>query len=152
MDDAEHCRACTDSNRNGQKSRQRVRAIAKQEPDDISKVQPEIVRHTRYCNWGRTPKPIGDAHPNLYDYIVDRTFLLIGSVLGFIGGSFGAFGAHALRSRLSTDLLAAFETGVRYQMYHVFAILIVAAAIGQIGNARMLVIAGWCFTAGVVLF
>ena len=80
------------------------------------------------------------------------TFLLIGAVLGFLGVAFGAFGAHALRSRLSADMLAVFETAVRYQMYHVFAILIVAAAIGHIGNARMLVISGWCFTAGVVLF
>jgi uncharacterized membrane protein YgdD (TMEM256/DUF423 family) len=83
---------------------------------------------------------------------VDRTFLLIGAVLGFLGVSFGAFGAHALRSRLTADMLAVFETAVRYQMYHVFAILIVAAAIGHLGNARMLVSAGWCFTAGIVLF
>src|SRR5690349_14386102 len=83
---------------------------------------------------------------------MDRTFLLIGAVLGFVGVSFGAFGAHALRSRLSADMLAVFETGVRYQMYHVFAILIVAAAIGRIGDARMLVAAGWCFAGGVLLF
>jgi uncharacterized membrane protein YgdD (TMEM256/DUF423 family) len=83
---------------------------------------------------------------------VDRTFLLVGAVLGFLGVSLGAFGAHALKSRLTADMLAVFETGVRYQMYHVFAILIVAAAIGHLGNARLLVFAGWCFTAGVVLF
>ena len=65
---------------------------------------------------------------------------------------FGAFGAHALRNRLSPDMLAVFETGVRYQMYHAFAILIVAAAIGHFGNARLLGAAGWSFTAGVVLF
>ena len=87
-----------------------------------------------------------------YDYIMDRNFLLIGAVLGFLGVAFGAFGAHALRTRLSADMLAVFETGVRYQMYHVFAILMVAAAIGRIGDARMLVVAGWCFVAGVVLF
>ena len=65
---------------------------------------------------------------------------------------FGAFGAHALRSRLSPEMLAVFETGVRYQMYHTFAVLIVAAAIGHIGNARLLVIAGSIFVAGIVLF
>src|SRR4029077_14261745 len=80
------------------------------------------------------------------------TFLLIGSVLGFLGVVFGAFGAHALRSRLSPEMLAVFETGVRYQIYHVFALLIVAAAIGQIGNARLLVLAGWFFFAGILLF
>src|SRR4029077_18671196 len=80
------------------------------------------------------------------------TFLLIGSVLGFLGVVFGAFGAHALRSRLSPEMLAVFETGVRYQMYHVFALLIVAAAIGHIGTARLLVMAGWFFFAGILLF
>jgi uncharacterized membrane protein YgdD (TMEM256/DUF423 family) len=83
---------------------------------------------------------------------MDRTFLLIGAVLGFLGVAFGAFGAHALKNRLSPELLAVFETGVRYQMYHAFAVLIVAAAIGHIGNARLLVIAGWVFFAGVLLF
>jgi uncharacterized membrane protein YgdD (TMEM256/DUF423 family) len=83
---------------------------------------------------------------------MDRTFLAIGAVFGFLGVAFGAFGAHFLKARLSTDMLAVFETGVRYQMYHAFAILIVAAAIGQMGNASLLSIAGWLFTAGVLIF
>ena len=83
---------------------------------------------------------------------MDRTFLLIGSTLGFLGVAFGAFGAHALRARLSPELLAVFETGVRYQMYHAIAVLIVAAAMGHSGRARLLVIAGWFFTSGIVLF
>ena len=83
---------------------------------------------------------------------MDRTFLLIGAVFGFLGVAFGAFGAHALRSRLSPEMLAVFETGVRYQMYHTFAVLIVAAAIGRIGAASLLVLAGWFFFAGILLF
>jgi uncharacterized membrane protein YgdD (TMEM256/DUF423 family) len=83
---------------------------------------------------------------------MDRTFLLIGSVLGFLGVVFGAFGAHALRSRLSPEMLAVFETAVRYQMYHTFALLIVAAAIGRAGDAGLLVMAGWFFLAGILLF
>jgi uncharacterized membrane protein YgdD (TMEM256/DUF423 family) len=89
---------------------------------------------------------------SLYDYLMDRTFLMIGSIFGFLGVAFGAFGAHALKSRLSSEMLVVFETGVRYQMYHTFAILIVAAAIGHLGDARLLGIAGWFFVAGVVLF
>jgi uncharacterized membrane protein YgdD (TMEM256/DUF423 family) len=83
---------------------------------------------------------------------MDRTFLLIGGVLGFLGVAFGAFGAHALRARLSAEMLAVFETGVRYHMYHTLAVLVVAAAIGHIGSARLLTAAGWFFTAGIVLF
>jgi len=49
-------------------------------------------------------------------------------------------------------MLAVFETGVRYQMYHTFAVLIVAAAIGRIGDASLLVLAGWFFLAGILLF
>jgi uncharacterized membrane protein YgdD (TMEM256/DUF423 family) len=83
---------------------------------------------------------------------MDRTFLLIGAVLGFLGVAFGAFGAHALKNRLSPEMLAVFETGVRYQMYHAFALLIVAAAIGHIGPARLLSMSGWAFFAGVLFF
>jgi uncharacterized membrane protein YgdD (TMEM256/DUF423 family) len=83
---------------------------------------------------------------------VDRTFLLAAAVFGFLGVAFGAFGAHALKNRLSPDMLAIFETAVRYQMYHVFALLGVAAAIGHAGAARLLTLAGWAFVAGIVVF
>ena len=83
---------------------------------------------------------------------MDRTFLLIGAIFGFLGVAFGAFGAHGLRTRLSPEMLSVFETGVRYQMYHVFAILIVAAAMGRIGPAPLLGAAGWIFTAGILIF
>jgi uncharacterized membrane protein YgdD (TMEM256/DUF423 family) len=83
---------------------------------------------------------------------VDRTFLLIGSILGFVGVGLGAFGAHGLSGRISPDMLEVFEIGVQYQMYHVLALLAVAAAIGRYGRARLLTIGGWLFIAGIVLF
>jgi len=83
---------------------------------------------------------------------MDRTFLLIGAILGFLGVAFGAFGAHGLRGRLSPEMLGVFETGVRYQMYHVFAILIVAAARGRLGDIPLLAVAGWLFFAGILVF
>jgi uncharacterized membrane protein YgdD (TMEM256/DUF423 family) len=81
-----------------------------------------------------------------------NTFLLLGSLAGFIGVAAGAFGAHGLRSRLSPEMLAVFETAARYQMYHAFALLITAMVIGRVGDARLLSIAGWSFITGVVLF
>jgi uncharacterized membrane protein YgdD (TMEM256/DUF423 family) len=83
---------------------------------------------------------------------MDRTFLLLATILGFLGVALGAFGAHGLRSRLGPDMLAVFETAVRYQMYHVFALLSVSAAIGHLGSARLLVMAGWFFFTGILLF
>jgi uncharacterized membrane protein YgdD (TMEM256/DUF423 family) len=83
---------------------------------------------------------------------MDRDFLLVGAVAAFLGVGFGAFGAHGLRGRLSPEMLAVFETAVRYQMYHALALLLTAAAIGRLGDARLLVIAGWSFAAGILLF
>ena len=83
---------------------------------------------------------------------MDRTFTAIGAASGFLSVLFGAFGAHALRARLSPDMLAVFETGVRYQMYHAFAVLIVAVAIGRSGRSRSLAIAGWSFAIGTLFF
>jgi uncharacterized membrane protein YgdD (TMEM256/DUF423 family) len=82
---------------------------------------------------------------------MDRTFLLLGASAGFIGVALGAFGAHGLRNRLSPEMLAVFETGVRYQMYHAFAILIVALAAVRL-DGWLIRSAGWLFTAGIVLF
>ena len=82
---------------------------------------------------------------------MDRTFLLIGAWSGFIAVALGAFGAHGLRNRLSADMLAVFETGVRYQMYHTFAILIVALAAARL-DGWLIRAAGWLFTGGIVVF
>ena len=81
-----------------------------------------------------------------------KNFLLAAAILGFLGVAFGAFGAHGLRGRLSPEMMAVFEIGVRYQMYHVFALFAVAAAIAHFGRARLLLIAGWAFVAGVLIF
>ena len=83
---------------------------------------------------------------------MNTTFMLVGALAGFLGVGLGAFGAHGLRGRLSPEMLAVFETAVRYQMYHALALLLTAAAIGRLGDARWLVVAGWCFAAGIVLF
>ena len=82
---------------------------------------------------------------------MDRTFLLLGGLAGFIGVALGAFGAHGLRTRLSAEMLAVFETGVRYQMYHALAILIVALAAARL-DGWLIRTAGWLFTVGIVLF
>ena len=84
--------------------------------------------------------------------LMDKTFLLIGAVFGALAVALGAFGAHGLRSRLSPEMLAVFETGVRYHMYHALAILLVASLMGRIDAGRLLPAAGWAFTIGILVF
>lgn len=82
---------------------------------------------------------------------MNKTFLLIGALSAFLGVAFGAFGAHSLRGRMSPEMLAVFETGVRYQMYHALAILLVGLMMGPMGGA-LIRTAGFAFTIGIVLF
>ena len=52
--------------------------------------------------------------------------MFVGALWRALGVGLGAFGAHGLRGRLSPDMLAVFETGVRYHMYHALALLATA--------------------------
>src|SRR4051794_6821711 len=82
---------------------------------------------------------------------MDRLLFSLGAVSAFVAVAAGAFGAHALRARLSPELLAVFETGARYQMYHALGLVAAAWAAarwpGPLPQA-----AGWLFLAGTVLF
>jgi uncharacterized membrane protein YgdD (TMEM256/DUF423 family) len=78
-------------------------------------------------------------------------FALAGALSAFIAVAAGAFGAHALRARLAPDLLAVFETGARYQMYHALALLAVAWAATRWPGVPVRA-AGWLFIGGTLLF
>lgn len=80
-----------------------------------------------------------------------RKLLLIACLLGMTAVGLGAFGAHILKKVLSEYHLQIFETGVRYQFYHTFA-LIAAAFLGRYVGSRWAGIAGWLFLAGIVCF
>jgi len=82
---------------------------------------------------------------------MERVFFVLGAVSALIGVAAGAFGAHGLKSRLSAEMLSVFEVGVRYQMYHAFALI--AAAWAQAKWPSSIVTAGgWLFLIGTVLF
>ena len=82
---------------------------------------------------------------------MERTFAVLGAASAFIAVAAGAFGAHALRARLAPELLAAFETGARYQMYHALGLFAVAwACVRWPGSSTTA--AGWLFVAGTLLF
>jgi uncharacterized membrane protein YgdD (TMEM256/DUF423 family) len=82
---------------------------------------------------------------------MDRGFALAGTLSALVAVAAGAFGAHGLRTRLAPDLLATFETAVRYQMYHALALLAVAWATTRWPGSTARV-AGWLFLAGTIVF
>jgi len=82
---------------------------------------------------------------------MNRNFLSIAALLGALSVVLGAFAAHKLKEIVGPDTVAIFETGVRYQFYHVFALLLVALLSEKITNKWMLW-AGNCFITGIILF
>jgi len=85
---------------------------------------------------------------------MDRVFLLIGALAAGLGVAMGAFGAHGLRARLTVEMLAVFETGVRYHVYHALALLATALLLGrpEFQASRLIVASGWLFVGGILLF
>ena len=81
----------------------------------------------------------------------ERLFLFLGAVMGFFGVGAGAFGAHGLKTRVSVEMLAVFETAVRYQMYHALALCLMAWVCAR-WQGKVLTVAGCAFVAGVALF
>ena len=80
-----------------------------------------------------------------------RMLLLLAAMFGFTGVALGAFAAHGLKTQLSADYLAVFQTGVHYQMLHALALLALAAVWERLAQ-RLLLAAGICFCVGILLF
>lgn len=82
---------------------------------------------------------------------MDKVFFVLGSLGAGLGVALGAFGAHALKARLTPEMLAVYETGVRYQLIHALALLAVAWASTRWPGTAVTA-SGWLFVAGTVLF
>jgi uncharacterized membrane protein YgdD (TMEM256/DUF423 family) len=83
---------------------------------------------------------------------MDHRFAFFGALLAGIGVGLGAFGAHALQSRVAAELLPVWETAVRYHMYHALALLAVGLAAPHLGSPALTTAAGWLFVGGIMLF
>lgn len=79
------------------------------------------------------------------------TFLKVAAMLGAFAVALGAFGAHALKQRTTEAIINIFETGVRYQFYHVFALLLAGILYKDFTNKWMMY-SGWLFIAGIIFF
>jgi len=80
-----------------------------------------------------------------------RRFLVLAALSGLLLVMLGAFGAHALETRLPADHLVWWQKAVTYQGLHTLALL----AVGLLAlphPSRALNVAGWLFLAGILLF
>ena len=81
-----------------------------------------------------------------------RLALVIGALLALAAVALGAFGAHALKARLTPDLSAVWQTAVQYHGWHALALLACGLLLMQRPEAGAIALAAWLFIAGVLLF
>jgi uncharacterized membrane protein YgdD (TMEM256/DUF423 family) len=82
---------------------------------------------------------------------MQRNFGSVGAVFGFLSVALGAFGAHALKDRLSPEMAAVYHTAVEYQMAHSLGLILVALSTAHVPS-KLLTYVGWLFVVGIVLF
>jgi uncharacterized membrane protein YgdD (TMEM256/DUF423 family) len=81
-----------------------------------------------------------------------RLFLSIGALSAMLSVMIGAFGAHALRGRVTPDLLAVYQTGAQYHFYHSLGLLAIAAFAARFPHLVALRWSGWLMILGILLF
>lgn len=81
-----------------------------------------------------------------------KLFTALGSINALISVLLGAFGAHALKSKLSADMMDIFQTGVQYHFYHALGLLAVGIIAYHLPESTLLRWSGWLMTAGIIIF
>ena len=81
-----------------------------------------------------------------------RIFLVLGAINAFLCVAFGAFGAHGLKQRLSSEMLAVYQTGVQYHFYHSLGLIIIGLLLLYFPKSKPVLISGWLMFGGIILF
>lgn len=80
-----------------------------------------------------------------------RSWFALGAWLAAMGVMAGAFGAHALKDKISPEMIAVYDTGARYHLMHAIGLLAVGLAADRFPSRRI-DMAGWLLTIGIFLF
>jgi uncharacterized membrane protein YgdD (TMEM256/DUF423 family) len=81
-----------------------------------------------------------------------KVFVATGGVAALLAVALGAFGAHALKSRVPPEMLAVWHTGVEYHVAHALGLIAVGIVLTQLPGSALLKWSGWLMLAGIVLF
>jgi uncharacterized membrane protein YgdD (TMEM256/DUF423 family) len=83
---------------------------------------------------------------------MSKLVIMLAGINGFLAVSLGAFAAHALRDRLSPELLNTFQTGVQYHIYHALALFGIGLMMINFPASSILRISAYLMLAGLVFF
>ena len=81
-----------------------------------------------------------------------KLFVTLGALAAALGVALGAFGAHALKARLSADMLAVWQTAVQYHLWHALGLIAIGTLVQYFPASGPVRLAGWLMIAGIVLF
>jgi uncharacterized membrane protein YgdD (TMEM256/DUF423 family) len=81
-----------------------------------------------------------------------KLFLILGGINAALVVMLGAFGAHGLKARLTAEMLAVYQTGVHYHLFHALGLLAVGLVATQIADSIWLKWSGWLMLVGIILF
>lgn len=81
-----------------------------------------------------------------------KLFLVLGGLATALGVALGAFGAHALKAKLPPEMLAVYQTGVQYHLWHALGLVAIGLTAIHLPASAPLKWAGWSMLAGIVLF
>lgn len=81
-----------------------------------------------------------------------RLFLAMGALAMGLAVILGAFGAHALKARVTPEHLAIWHTAVQFHIYHALGLFVVAGCAHLLPWSGTVRLSGWLMAAGIVLF
>jgi uncharacterized membrane protein YgdD (TMEM256/DUF423 family) len=81
-----------------------------------------------------------------------KLFLILGGINAALVVMLGAFGAHGLKAKLTAEMLAVYQTGVHYHLFHALGLLAVGVVASQIADSVWLKWSGWLMLVGIILF
>ncbi|MBE0344496.1 DUF423 domain-containing protein [Paenibacillus sp. 28ISP30-2] len=81
-----------------------------------------------------------------------KILVVLGCILMSLTVVLGAFGAHALKKRLSADMMSIFQTGIQYHIAHGLGLILLGVVAGNLVHSSLIVTAGWVMLAGILLF
>lgn len=85
-------------------------------------------------------------------FIVSKYFIFLGSLNAFLAVGLGAFGAHALKARLSPDMLEIYHTGVNYHIFHALGLLLIGIIAHWLNQSSLVNWSGGLILAGIIIF